>query len=130
MAKYKRDGDNLFGSLKRKDGKVYTVPYYRFINDKGQSCRIPVEIYEQYKREGLSQDEILIDHADWYAKSNYEYRKQYKANIVARNERERIKNQQTGLSDEEIVEGYLADWKKYIKKWRAKNEQVTASNSN
>jgi len=120
----------LYGSLKRKDGRVYTVPYYRFVNEKGGTCRIPIEVYEQYKMQGMSQDEILTSHADWYAKSSHDYRKQYYADIITRNEKERIRNQETGLSKKEIVEGYLTEWRMSIKKWRAKNEEIKSSSSN
>ena len=110
MVKYKKDMINLFGSIE-KDGIRLLVPYHSFVNEKEQHCRIPIEIYEKYMKQGFSKDEILTRHADWYAKSNFDYRKQYYANIVARNEAERIRNQETGLSDKELIEGYLEKWK-------------------
>lgn len=123
---YIQESGDLYGRVSDR-----LVPYLRFERKKdGCHCRIPQEVFEEYKQQGYSMGDILENFADWYAKSNYDYRKQYHANIVARNEAERIRNEKTGLSDKEIVEGYLAEWRNFIRRWRAKNEQIKASNSN
>lgn len=93
-----------------------TVPFLSYERDDGKHCRIPVEEFEKRKRQGLSKEEILEKYADWYAKSSYDMRTKLYAKIAKRDERERIVNTETGLTNEEIVDGYLECFRAAIKR--------------
>jgi hypothetical protein len=125
MKDYIQDRQDLYGSV-----GIHLVPYLSFERKKDEKhCRIPLIVFEDLKKQGMSPEHILEHYADWYGTSTFEYRKQYRANIIARNEAERIRNQETELSDKEIVEGYLANWKEAFRKWRAKHETIEESDS-
>ena len=119
----KQESIELYGSVKRPEG-IVTAPYLRF-TDGDRSCRIAIEVYEHYSKMGLSQQEILDNHADWYAASSHEYRKSYYHELGLRNTRIKKKLDELGLDDKEIVEGYIGELKKRLREIHAKSKERT-----
>lgn len=104
MGEYVQLSSDMYGGMPSTDQPRRLVPYLVFERKSdNKHCRIPLEVYERHMRDGLSQNQILELHADWYEDSNIKFQKAYHKAIAERDSKERAFIRKSGLEGNEYI---------------------------